>query len=162
MPKFEAIPVAEARMKTASGKRVQIIAEYVRYIEQLGAGEAGRLQAVEGEKLSTVRRRLGDAARQLEKKITIAERVTRYISGRRSRVGEGADDQRPDDQPWPRARARIGFLRSDARYQSRTRIVTALTTSRGDKWKPCPSFKRGNASGFVKRAGLLLRGLTRG
>ena len=58
-------------MKTASGKRAQVIAEYVRYIEQLGAGEAGQLQAAEGEKLSTVRRRLGDAGRQLERKLTI-------------------------------------------------------------------------------------------
>ncbi len=71
MPKFEAIPVAEAKMKTASGKRAQIIAEYVRYIEQLGDGEAGRLQAAEGEPITTVRRRLGATARQLEKSLTI-------------------------------------------------------------------------------------------
>ena len=58
-------------MKTASGKRAQIIAEYVRYIEQLGDGEAGRLQAAEGEPITTVRRRLGAAARQLEKSLTI-------------------------------------------------------------------------------------------
>ena len=71
MPRFDRVPLAEARMKTASGKRAQIIAEYVRYIEQLGAGEAGRLQAAEGEKLSTVRRRLGDAGRRLQKSLTI-------------------------------------------------------------------------------------------
>ena len=71
MPKFDRVPLAEARMKTASGKRAQIIAEYVRYIEQLGDGEAGRLQAAEGEPITTVRRRLGAAARQLEKSLTI-------------------------------------------------------------------------------------------
>lgn len=58
-------------MKTASGKRVQIIGEHVRYIEQLGDGEAGRLRAAEGESIATVRRRLGVAARQLERNLTI-------------------------------------------------------------------------------------------
>ena len=71
MPKFDRVPLGEARMKTASGKRAQIIAEYVRYIEQLGDGEAGRLQAAEGEPITTVRRRLGAAARQLRKSLTI-------------------------------------------------------------------------------------------
>ncbi len=71
MPRFDRVPLAEARMKTASGKRAQIIAEYVSYIEQLGAGEAGRLQTGEGEPITTVRRRLGAAARQLEKSLTI-------------------------------------------------------------------------------------------
>ena len=71
MPKFDRVPLGEARTKTASGKRAQIIAEYVRYIEQLGDGEAGRLQAGEGEPITTVRRRLGAAARQLEKSLTI-------------------------------------------------------------------------------------------
>ena len=71
MPIFNRVPLGEAEMKTARGKRAQIIAEYVRYIEQLGAGEAGRLQATEGETISTVRRRLGDAGRQLERNLTI-------------------------------------------------------------------------------------------
>ena len=71
MPKFDQVPLGEAKMKTTSGKRAQIIAEYVRYIEQLGDGEAGRLQAAEGEPITTVRRRLGAAARQLEKSLTI-------------------------------------------------------------------------------------------
>ncbi len=71
MPKFDRVPLGEAKMKTASGTRAQIIAEYVRYIEQLGDGEAGRLQAAEGEPITTVRRRLGAAARQMGRKITI-------------------------------------------------------------------------------------------
>ena len=71
MPKFERVPLGEAKMSTATGKRVQIIAEYVRYIEQVGNGEAGRLQAAEGEPITTVRRRLGAAARQLAKSLTI-------------------------------------------------------------------------------------------
>ena len=47
--RIDRVPLGEARTKTASGKRAQIIAEYVRYVEQLGEGEAGRLQASEGE-----------------------------------------------------------------------------------------------------------------
>ena len=65
------VPVTTGKMSTASGKRAQIIAEYVQYIEQLGDSEAGRLQASEGEPITTVRRRLGAAARQLEKSLTI-------------------------------------------------------------------------------------------
>ena len=71
MPRFDRVPLGEARMKTASGKRAQIIAEYVRYIEQLEGGEAGRLQAGEGETIATIRRRLGAAARQSERNLTI-------------------------------------------------------------------------------------------
>ena len=59
MPIFDRVPLGEARM------------EYVRYIEQLGDGEAGKLQAAEGEPITTVRRRLGAASRQLEKSLTI-------------------------------------------------------------------------------------------
>ena len=73
MPKFDRVPLEEARTKTTSGsgKRAQIIAEYVSYIEQLGAGEAGRLQASDEEPVTTVRRRIGAAGRQLGKKLTI-------------------------------------------------------------------------------------------
>ena len=71
MPIFDRVPLGEAKMKTASGKRAQIIAEYVRYIEQLADGEAGRLQAAGGETIATVRRRVGAAARQLERNLTI-------------------------------------------------------------------------------------------
>ena len=57
-------------------------------LEQLGPGEAGRLQAAEGEKLSTARRRLGDAGRQLEKKLTIrrtGEEIYFWIEGTQRR-----------------------------------------------------------------------------
>ena len=73
MPIFDRVPLGEAKMKTASlnSKRAQVIAEYVGYIDQLGADEAGRLQAAEGEPITTVRRRLGAAARQLGRTLTI-------------------------------------------------------------------------------------------
>ena len=73
MPKFDRVPLTEAKTKTArlNSKRAQIIAEYVAYIEQLGVGEAGRLQAAEGEPITAVRRRIGVAGKQLGRKLTI-------------------------------------------------------------------------------------------
>ena len=89
MPRFDRITVSEAKMKTATGKRAQIIAEYVGYIEQLGDGKAGRLQAAEGEPITTVRRRLGAAARQLKKSLTIRRtwaRLKPKIDDRRIKI----------------------------------------------------------------------------
>ncbi len=70
MPAFETIPLQEAMMKTATG-RAQLAQEYLQYIQQLAEGQAGKLQASEDEKNSTVRRRLGDAARLAGKNLVI-------------------------------------------------------------------------------------------
>ena len=50
-------------MKTATGKRAQIAREYLGYIDRLEQGQAGRLQASEGETTAAIRRRLGAAAK---------------------------------------------------------------------------------------------------
>ena len=71
MPTFDQVPLQEARLKTATGKTAQITQEYLRYIEQLIEGQAGRLQPGEGESVATVRRRLGVAAKSSGKDITI-------------------------------------------------------------------------------------------
>ncbi len=71
MPAFETIPLQEAMMKTATGRRAQLAQEYLPYIQQLAEGQAGKLQASEDEKLSSVRRRLGDAARLAGKNLVI-------------------------------------------------------------------------------------------
>ena len=64
MPKFELIPLAEAKLSSATGKRAEVIREYVGYIEQLQEGQAGKLQITEGEETgAAVRRRLGAAAK---------------------------------------------------------------------------------------------------
>ena len=101
MPIFDRVPLGEARMKTASGsgKRAQIIAEYVGYIEQLEKGQAGRLQATEGEPITTVRRRLGAAARQLEKKLTIRRTGDDVYFWAEEPRRRGRDDQKAGDQP---------------------------------------------------------------
>ena len=76
MPKLDIVPIAEARVKTASEsasttKRAQILQEYRGYIDQLKSGEAGRLVADAGETTATVRRRIGAAARSGGKNLTI-------------------------------------------------------------------------------------------
>ena len=63
MPTFELVSVEVATMKTAPGKRAQIIEEYLGYLEQLAEGQAGKLQLSEGEMPTAVRRRIGAAAK---------------------------------------------------------------------------------------------------
>ena len=91
MPKLDVIPIEEARVKSASrGKRAQILQEYLDYIDQLKSGQAGRLVAVAGETTSTVRRRLGDAARAAGHKLTISragDEVYFWTEGRRTENG---------------------------------------------------------------------------
>ena len=71
MPNFDTISLHEAQLQSSTGKRAAIIREYVSYIEQVAPGQAGRLAASQGESLTAVRRRLGAAARYMDKSITI-------------------------------------------------------------------------------------------
>ena len=71
MPTFEVIPLQEARVKTATGRRGQSLQQYADYIQQLPEDQAGKLQATEDEKVTTVRRRLTVAADALGKKLTV-------------------------------------------------------------------------------------------
>ena len=71
MPKFQVVPVDEALTKSASGKRAQLNREYTGYIERLGAGQAGRLEASEGETVGAIRRRLGAAAKATGKDLIV-------------------------------------------------------------------------------------------
>ena len=71
MPNFELVPRAEAEVKSTTGKRAEILREYLVYIEELKNGQAGRLEASEGETVGAVRRRLGAAARQVGKDLII-------------------------------------------------------------------------------------------
>ena len=71
MPRFETIPVAEAQLQSATGRRAEIIREYGRYLSAVSAGDAGKLQASGGESPTAVRRRLGAAAKAVGKEIVI-------------------------------------------------------------------------------------------
>ena len=71
MPKFDTVPIDEAVRMTVSGRRSRIIREYLRYIDQLEPGQAGRLQPHKGETVQVVRRRLGNAAKLTDKNVII-------------------------------------------------------------------------------------------
>ena len=97
MPRFDKVPMEEARVKTASEsasvrKRAQILQEYRDYIGQLKSGEAGKLVAGAGETTATVRRRIGAAARAAGHKLTIkrAGDEVYFWATERHRRGRGA------------------------------------------------------------------------
>ena len=71
MPKLDILPLEEAQMNSATGKRAQLIREYKAYIELVPVGQAGKLSPGSGETLSAIRRRLGTAAKQLGKSLVI-------------------------------------------------------------------------------------------
>ena len=72
MPKFEIVSKDEAVKKTATaGKRGQILALYLFFIDELKDGKAGKLRASDGESVQAVRRRLGAAAKLSGKNVVI-------------------------------------------------------------------------------------------
>ena len=97
MPKFDLVSLDEARVKTTTGKRAEILKEYSGYVEQLKGGRAGRLQAGEGETIGAVRRRLGAAARLAGKELSIKRVGDEIFFWTKSGRGDG---------PWRRGRPR--------------------------------------------------------
>jgi hypothetical protein len=89
MPKLDVLSITEAQTNSATGKRAQILREYMGLIEQVPTGQAGRLAAGPGETLSAVRRRLGAASRALGKPLTI-KRTNEHVYF----WGEGQDSRR--------------------------------------------------------------------
>jgi hypothetical protein len=65
MPEFTTVSVQEAHLRTIPGRQGMFMNEYVAYIQQLSAGQAGRLRLGEGEKHPTIRRHLVSAATAL-------------------------------------------------------------------------------------------------
>ncbi len=93
MPKFELVSREDAMMKSETGKRAQIMKEYLSYVQQLREGQAGKLQAAEGEKVAAIRRRLGIAAKMAGKDLTI-KRVGDEIYFWAKSQGEGSSKRR--------------------------------------------------------------------
>ena len=62
--RFEIIPAGDVPQPKATGRHAEILNEYLRYIEQVGRNEAGKLTPADGETTRAVRRRLGAAAKQ--------------------------------------------------------------------------------------------------
>ncbi len=71
MPQFETVTLQEAKLKTTTGRTARYASQYIEYIQQLTDGQAGKLQATEDEKITTIRRRLTIAANLLGKELTI-------------------------------------------------------------------------------------------
>lgn len=72
MPTFEFLSTRDAHLElTLRGKRGAVMREYMGYIEQVEAGNAGKLTAVEGETTAAIRRRLGAAADLLERSLVV-------------------------------------------------------------------------------------------
>ena len=85
MPTFTVMSQEDAALYSATGKRAQITREYIGYINELGAGQAGVLELDEGEAVTTVKRRLNTAAKAARKNISV-DRVannTIYFSVKR-------------------------------------------------------------------------------
>ncbi len=71
MPTFDVLTLGEAQASSVTGKRAQILREYMGYIERVPDGQAGKLQPAQGETTNALRRRLGAAALALGKTLTI-------------------------------------------------------------------------------------------
>ena len=71
MPEFELVSRQEAMARSDTGKRSQVIREYVEHVECLGPDQAGRVTLSPGETMATVRRRLGAAIKATGKNVRI-------------------------------------------------------------------------------------------
>ena len=76
MPRFNIISIGEARAKSATGKRAALLQEYIGYIQRVAPGEAGELEATEGETTQAIRRRLTAAAQALGKNLDVRRTPT--------------------------------------------------------------------------------------
>ena len=64
MPSFTTLSAEQAQLITGRDKRLKELADYIRNVSSLPFGRVGKVVPSEGETLSTVRRRLGDAIRR--------------------------------------------------------------------------------------------------
>ena len=88
MPTFGTLSIDGARAECVPSKRAALIQEYAGYIQRIAPGEAGVLEAGEGETTQAIRRRLSTAAKTLGKSIEIrrsSNTVYFWLSARPSR-----------------------------------------------------------------------------
>src|SRR5918999_400631 len=71
IPEFTTISMNEAQVRTIPGRQGKYVSEYADYLLQLPQGQAGKLTIEEGEKHTTIRRRLTVAANALDIHIII-------------------------------------------------------------------------------------------
>ena len=65
MPTFTKMSIAQAQARSATGKRAALLQEYMAYVQDVAPGEAGSLEAMEGETTQAIRRRLNADAEAL-------------------------------------------------------------------------------------------------
>ena len=71
MPTINVITLDQAYANTATGKRAQMLQEYIGYIDSVTSGHAGTLQPGDGETTNAIRRRLAAAASAQGKLLTV-------------------------------------------------------------------------------------------
>jgi hypothetical protein len=81
MPEFTTVSVQEAQIRTIPGRQGTFMNQYIAYIQQLPAGQAGRLRIGESEKHPTIRRRLISAANALHIPLPSSGQGMTSISG---------------------------------------------------------------------------------
>jgi hypothetical protein len=103
MPEFTTVSVTEAQLRTLSGRQKTFMNEYATYIQQLPTGQAGRLRVGESEKHTTVRRRLGVAAKAMHIPLIIKRSGNDLYFWR-----EGTGDEQPRTKRRYTRRGRAG------------------------------------------------------
>jgi hypothetical protein len=71
MPEFAIVPIREAQASTIAGRQGRFMHEYIRYIQQIPQGQAGKLHLGEHENPVTIRGRLVSAAQARDAKLII-------------------------------------------------------------------------------------------
>ena len=72
MPTIEVVSLQDAQLELSlTGKRGVMMRQYMDFIGQLEAGQAGKLIPEEGETTAAIRRRLGAAAQLLGKSLVV-------------------------------------------------------------------------------------------
>ena len=95
MPTLEVVSLQDAQLELSlTGKRGVIMRQYMDFIGQLEAGQAGKLIPDEGETTAAIRRRLGAAAQLLGKSLVV------------NRLGDMVFFWEEASRPAPRLRGR--------------------------------------------------------
>ena len=95
MPTLEVVSLQDAQLELSlTGKRGVLMRQYMDFIGQLEAGQAGKLIPDEGETTAAIRRRLGAAAQLLGKSLVV------------NRLGDVVFFWEEASSPAPRRRSR--------------------------------------------------------